>query len=167
MNVFSSFCLYVLGGVLIKSTYFTFYVVSAICWQIDKYNHIINDDRRIIINSSLINTFRKGPQYRKNKLVDLDKAKFCILSGCEDWIDYFYSNNLAFPNPSLLSGLIRLIKKLVIGLVFWTTLHKYKHEEFFNSPDTKKDLKSGLQWCQLQKLQVTKHLFVSKFMHQW
>ena len=52
----------------------------------DKHHkHIVTGDLRIIENNSLRKIFTKGPKFRQNKEIDLNKTRDCILGGLKDW----------------------------------------------------------------------------------
>ena len=53
----------------------------------DKYHkHVVTADLRIIDNYHLRKLFTKGPKFRENKTINLEKAKSCILTGLNDCI---------------------------------------------------------------------------------
>ena len=86
-------------------------------------------DLRIINNSSLRNIFCKGPKYRDNKSVHLDKDKSCILCGFVDCDDNFCSKRGI--HKSMLSSRADKVKKENTTRIdiLNSTLHKHKHED--------------------------------------
>lgn len=108
---------------------------------VDKHHkHIISGDLRIISNNVLRKIFTKGPKYRQNKPVNLEKAKCCILNGLEDCVDTFCNKHDI--HKSVFNEWINKIKaKLNSRIeVLDSTLHNYKCENSLGSPDVKKAL---------------------------
>ena len=108
-----------------------FNLVSALYSPfVDKYlNNIITGDLRIINNSSLRNIFCKGPKYRDDKSVHLDKDKSCILCGLVDCDDNFCSKHDI--HKSMFSSRADKVKKENTTRIdiLNSTLHKHKHED--------------------------------------
>ena len=54
----------------------------------DKHHgHIVTGDLRIISNNHFRKIFSKGPKYRENRPIDLDKARCSVLSGLETCVN--------------------------------------------------------------------------------
>ena len=77
-----------------------------------------------------------------SQMIDLDKAKYCILNGLKDCFDNF-CNQHGIRKYMFTDGVKKVNEKLNTRIgVLNNTLHKKKQEDSFNSLDAKKVLES-------------------------
>ena len=93
----------------------------------DKYHkHVVTGDLLIIDNNHLRKLFTKGPKFRETKTVNLEKAKSCILTGLNDYINHWCNEKGI--TKSFFSELTNNFKnKIKYRIeVLNNALHKYK-----------------------------------------
>ena len=106
---------------------------------VEKYhNQKVTGDLPITNNNSWRNIFCKGLNYRESNLGDLEKAKPYILSKLEGCFENCYSKHDIY--KFMFAEWVNKVKaKINNGInILNSTLHKHKHKDSPNSPDTKR-----------------------------
>ena len=106
----------------------------------DHHNHIVTGDLRIIANNHLRKFFSKGPKFRENKNINLDKAKSAIINGLEQCINNWCEKHGV--SNSFFSEWIVKVKEKVNSRVtnLEETLNIKKHSDSFFSSHVKSEL---------------------------
>ena len=107
------------------------------------HNYIITGDLHTINKCSLRNNFCKDQNSVRKQSVDLNRAKSYILSGLEDCANNTCSKHDI--HKSMFPEWANKVKEKITTRIdiLNNTLHKHKHEDSLNSPDSKKALESN------------------------